>query len=1583
MALPAVKHLDPVVGVDVHSVLVTPGTPPVFLPHPHVGFMLDLREYVQAAKAVVGCIAMIIVQEKVTEYIEDHPEDVEKLAHLADEANRQINDLMGGGKLPDFKDDPNVAEGMRLAKEANQIKNRISDDLGSNVGSGGSSGRPIFVNGMMRATAGTHAYHVPGLHFPLGESFAPPPEEVEPSNDGESFMGSKTVLANNDPMSYMALEALSCWSVGMEPPPHNSAHTDRTYPSMPSSAMLPIPAGRPVFVGGPPIMNMAAAAKGLFKAFQGSKWAKALADRLHLKSGFLRCKVLKAEPVDVTTGEVVVQQSDFTVSGRLPIVWDRYYASHDSYAGAVGVGWQTPADIRIELMRNEDGIGAVAHFPDHTTAFNVVPADDGWPARTYDWQHGHAVYADDGRMVLRTREGIEYGFVLPSRWRDAAAALDGDSRLTLPIDRMADLNGNAWVFERDVYGGLVRLVEWTRDGQTERLIECGIGGGLRAGLLTSLTLIDADGNAHPLVSYEHDRERNLVAAIDAMVHPHHFEYAAGHRMVSHTSARGVSFYYSYQQGDDGMWRVDHAWGDNGLFEYRFAYDRARMETRVTNSLGHTTIMQMNERGMPVAEIDPLGGVTSYQYDAQGRTNAKTDPARRTTRWEYDTYGNLLMQTLPGGSVLRVEYNGDHRQVWGTEPGGGQWRYTWDKRGNLLTQTAPSPANVHCYEYDHYGQLIGHTGPGGVVMRFGYDRDGHLAVLTDALGHRTEYTHDARGNLVKIVNALGQVSRYEYDRNSNLTRAIEPGGREAHCAYDADGNLVRYRDPAGNVTQLTYSALGQVSMRQTPDGNVVEFRRDTEEQLVGVVNERGELYELKRDGLGRIVEEVDYWGQPRRYEYGPLGELRRSIDPLGQAIVYQTDTLGRILQKQVPDPRQPDGTRTETFSYDRRGKLIIAANPDSRVELRYDDAGRLVEEQQGDDFAITYRYDAAGRRIERRTQLETGRETVTHIVRYGYDALGAVASIQIDDAAPVTIERDTLGRVRVEHLNEVLRRELTYTPDGQLARQALLAGTGVVFATEYAYDANGQMTEKRDSRLGTERFEYDPVGKLTGHLDPTGVLHRFLYDPAGDLLKTRIHQGSEGSRTALFDRELQTDTWFREGEYDGCHYTFDSIGNLLRKQDAQEDLLLRWDSDGLLIESLMVRSAVTPVIGNLRIHTRYEYDVFHRRTRKVTQIQRHLGARNGVAPGWTNGARTCCFFWEGDALVAEIARGNAGARSLLADAAVDADLKGAEVSAGMLPEPAGEYQDAREWVYYPGTFRPLAGIRCAHLKQALNVDGGDQQPTEPLASTPRCETQHVFFYTDPNGAATQLAEQSGMVSWIGRYGAWGNVSLGMKPRFDQPLRFQGQYFDEETGLHYNRNRYYDAWLGQFVSEDPLRLVGGGNLHQYAPNALAWIDPVGLAAAQDPIALFDPNNPLSYHAIWAYLHNHQVPGDVTVERHAKSFANNAGVLKFEGRYHVFSSYTTYEGKERIPIHAEDSMISFLENIAKQRNVSLKDLVKNVEGAYSILSPCAEKNKSCMQKTTNAGLTVDFSLFHLKEGQKLRAEISKQLRSMGMLQ
>ncbi|GAB0063566.1 hypothetical protein IBA8401_45980 [Pseudomonas syringae] len=62
--------------------------------------------------------------------------------------------------------------------------------------------------------------------------------------------------------------------------------------------------------------------------------------------------------------------------------------------------------------------------------------------------------------------------------------------------------------------------------------------------------------------------------------------------------------------------------------------------------------------------------------------------------------------------------------------------------------------------------------------------------------------------------------------------------------------------------------------------------------------------------------------------------------------------------------------------------------------------------------------------------------------------------------------------------------------------------------------------------------------------------------------------------------------------------------------------------------------------------------------------------------------------------------------------------------------------------------------------------------------------------------------------------------------EQNLRFQGQYFDVETGLHYNTFRYYDPEIGRFITQDPIGLSGGDNLYQYAPNPNGWVDPFGL-------------------------------------------------------------------------------------------------------------------------------------------------------------
>ncbi|EOD3494604.1 RHS repeat-associated core domain-containing protein, partial [Cronobacter malonaticus] len=117
-----------------------------------------------------------------------------------------------------------------------------------------------------------------------------------------------------------------------------------------------------------------------------------------------------------------------------------------------------------------------------------------------------------------------------------------------------------------------------------------------------------------------------------------------------------------------------------------------------------------------------------------------------------------------------------------------------------------------------------------------------------------------------------------------------------------------------------------------------------------------------------------------------------------------------------------------------------------------------------------------------------------------------------------------------------------------------------------------------------------------------------------------------------------------------------------------------------------------------------------------------------------------------------------------------------------------------------------------------------------------DTEHdaevYWYHNDVSGMPRELTGAGGEIAWRAEYRAWGNTlrvehieTRAGEPVY-QPLRYQGQYFDAETGLHYNRFRYYDPDAGRFISQDPIGLAGGINLYQYAPNPLVWVDPLGL-------------------------------------------------------------------------------------------------------------------------------------------------------------
>ncbi|WP_141058143.1 RHS repeat-associated core domain-containing protein [Stenotrophomonas rhizophila] len=1370
-------------------------------------------------------------------------------------------------------------------------------------------GSTIKVNGVHRGTAGTGGLDI---HIPLGVWGPPLAAPMGPQFDGEEiFMGSRTVSADGEPFSRLAMPVLDCNLAGMINPFRvKKPKKPLRAMSLPTGLNVAIPTS--VKVGGPPTVSWTAMAfraafAGLgklrktdffrkkmdaFAAWRRGKWG-------HLPSGTLKCKILRAEPVDIRDGSVSVSHEDFSIPGRLPLSWRRVYASrHAQRTGACGYGWQTPADIALAL--SADG-SAWLSGPDEVAFFPELPRRDGMDAATLDFVDGARLWRENGQWIVRFKGGLQYHFdATPA----AGVAVLPHER-SLPIERIEDRCGNHWRFERRD-GHLVRIVESGVDGLQGRFIEVDA----RQGHIDRLQLHDpASGLNHLLVSYRY-ANGDLIAAVDPLDAPRTFGYQQ-HYMVRHTDRVGLSFYYAF----DAQWRVVHSWGDGGLYDYHFDYDALLHETRITDSLGHVSLVKFDENRLPLCEIDPLDGVTIFEYDDFGRTVAVTDPEGLRTGFEYDERGNLVVLVRPDDTKLALSYDEWDRMTELRTPDGGAWQQRYDSTGLLIEQCDPAQALTR-FNYSPQGQLVEQINARQAATQVRYDRHGLVAAITDALGNVSHFEHDARGQLRKQRNALGGASQYQYDAKGRLLEICGEQGAPILCEYDAEDNLVRYTDEAGAQTRFSYVGLGQVARRLQPDGNAVEFRYDTEEQLAEVINQRGESYRVRRDALGRVIEEVDYWGQSKKFEYDSAGRLTGSTDPLGQRLAFRTDRLGRITRRTLADVRHPGRLVHEDFSYDPRGRLVELRNAHRTIRRGYDSVGYLVEEIQ-DGFRVGFGYDAVGNRVLRET-------SAGNVIKAEFDACDRVIGMAINGASPIRIERDALGRATREQLSTEVERRFAYDGRNLLTAQAVLRDAAPLFETRYEHDATGNLTRRSDSANGNDEYRYDALGRLLGHTDPKGRIERFFADPAGDRLRTEVKQ-TQARKVVGSDDEPQGH-WTREGGSDGVHYVFDRAGDLVatRKLNVAtpDQIELAWDGNHRLAESRR----------NGQV-THYGYDPLGRRVFK----------RN---PG-----HTTWFFWDGDALLAEVQQSNDAPEA--APVWIDNVASLIEVR-NRQRRIAKLHSQAREYVYYPETFVPLAlidptvAIPAGHastpttvrsevqpvessappsqveaeapmrgvLPQAepsgahkeaaaplrtasagigslggmslntrvekvavraasepmpglgsggMGMLGGGKKPAVTNAPTaapkensqstaghddlpsvvePASGNQSVptasedaaasadakailLYVNDPNGCPNRLMTESGELVWAAQLSAWAEVRSIDVDVVRNNLRLQGQYFDEETGFNYNRYRYYDPKLGQFIGQDPLTLQAGENLYDFAPSAINWMDALGLS------------------------------------------------------------------------------------------------------------------------------------------------------------
>ena len=808
-----------------------------------------------------------------------------------------------------------------------------------------------------------------------------------------------------------------------------------------------------------------------------------------------------------------------------------------------------------------------------------------------------------------------------------------------------------------------------------------------------------------------------------------------------------------------------------------------------------------------------------EWDSDGMLLADVDANGAATRYTYDAAGNLTRSTDAKGNSSSIGYDGKNQPVSFTDALGNTARREYDAAGRPVSIT-DALGYVTRYRYDQRGQLVELIDARGGSKHFQYNRQGWLTSYTDCSGHSSEYSYDKQGRLTAARDAMGHVSSYEYDGLGRLTGLIAPDKTREHYAYDADGNLVLHVDGAGQQTRYRYNGQGLPVERTDAIGQTVQYRYDAALQLTELINAKGESYRLAYHAEGWLASETGFDGKRTQYSYDQSGNLS-ATECGSQRTQLLRDALGLLSVKTTADG-------VVRYAYDALGRLTAVSAPQAEQRFFHDALGQLTEERSAyflqslpdagrlpnaprvpdASFVMTHAYDDLGNRIQ--TVLPNGRRVDT--LRYGS---GHWHGVLWQGKAVVDVERDKLHREKQRQLGSSgLLATRQYDPQSRLTQLTLARGADApvpVRERRFDYDAQGNLTTifqtgaTATGPLGKLSYNYDPVGQLLAAVQP-GLDEHFAFDPAGNLLDKAPTSGNVLKR------------------YGDIEYDYDEQGNAIGKrfhppgkESTWSELELQYDAENRL-------SHATRTERQSRHRARYFYDAFSRRIAKRIEETRWSNRQNITRdqPAHTN-ATTTFFVWDGDTLAQEL--GHEKTVTYLYEP--DSFVPLARISSQASRQASTVHLPRVVQWDLPAT-RHDAELQAAIAQEQADIEAHQVsawQRTQAAADDAASHDRIAHYHCDHLGTPRELTDAQGKVVWSGRYKAWGRL-LHVEGEVDQPLRFQGQYEDQETGLFYNRYRYYDPDASRYLNQDPAGLSGGMNLYSYAPNPTMWIDPLGL-------------------------------------------------------------------------------------------------------------------------------------------------------------